>query len=68
MPPCKHFAKSQEFIYKQVGRGSLGGSRQKFKLVATDIPRKDGSSSVPAEAIPMLPPIVSAPSAEIETE
>jgi len=68
MPPCKHIAKSQEFIYKQVGRGSLGGSRQKYKLVATDIPRNEGSSGAPAEATPMLPPMVSAPSAVNEIE
>jgi len=68
MPPRKHIAKSQEFVYKQVGRGSLGGSRQKYKLIATDIPRNEGSSGAPAEATPMLPPVVSAPSAVNETE
>jgi hypothetical protein len=69
MPPRKNFAKSQEFVYKKVGKGSLGGSRQKYKLVATDIPRKDGSSDTQdAEAPPMLPPVVSAPPADDEPQ
>jgi len=64
MPPCKNYAKSQEFVYKKVGRGSLGGGRKKFKLVATDIPRKNGpSGTMDVEALAKLPPIVSAPSA-----
>jgi hypothetical protein len=65
MPPRKHVAKSQEFVYKKVGRGSLGGSRQKFKLVAQDIPSNGGSTSTPdAEAPPQLPPVVSAPTGD----
>lgn len=68
MPPRKHYAKSQEFTYKQVGKGSLGGSRKKYKLVAANIPHNAGSSSGPAEAPEALPPIVSAPTANNETE
>jgi len=60
MPPKKHYAKSQEFVYKSVGQGS----RQKYKLVATDIPRNVAASTHTAgqESLPAtLPPVVSSP-------
>ena len=68
MPPRKHYAKSQEFTYQKVGKGSLGGSRQKYKLVAASIPQNAGSSSTPADVPQTLPPIVSAPNADHETQ
>lgn len=59
MPPRRHFAKSQEFVYKKVGKGS----REKFKLVAKDIPRNIASGSTQGtDTAPNVPPIVSAPS------
>jgi hypothetical protein len=60
MPPKKHYAKSQEFVYKSVGKGS----RQKYRLVATDIPRNVGETShTAAQDTPVatLPPGVSSP-------
>jgi hypothetical protein len=61
MPPRKHYSKSQEFVYKKVGSGSLGGSRQKYKLVARELPSNVASgSSADAAAAPQLPRVVSA--------
>jgi len=60
MPPRKHYAKSQEFVYKSVGKGS----RQKFRLVVTDIPRHVGTSTNAAHedaSLASLPTVVSAP-------
>jgi CxC2 like cysteine cluster associated with KDZ transposases len=68
MPPRKHFAKSQEFVYKPVGRGN----RQKYRLVAVEVPRNgpvaSSSGTHEADASPNLPPIVSAPSVADGTE
>ena len=61
MPPRKHVAKSQEHVYKQLGKGS----RQTYKLVAQRIVPTQGTSSasdgLEAESLPKLVPIVSAP-------
>jgi hypothetical protein len=64
MAPRKHVAKSQEHVYKPVGKGS----RQRYKLTATDIlPRVASGSStagVETESVPRMVPIVSPPSAD----
>jgi len=60
MPPKKHYAKSQEFEYKSVGKGS----RQKYRFVAKDIPRNvEETSHMAGQDAPssMLPPMVSSP-------
>ena len=63
MPPRKHVAKSQEYVYKQLGKGS----RQTYKLVAQRIVQTQGTSSVSdgleAEPLPKSVPIVSSPAA-----
>lgn len=65
MAPRKHYAQGQEFVYKKVANGSLGGSRQKYKLVARELPGNVASrSSADAEAAPQLPPVVSTPALE----
>jgi hypothetical protein len=56
MAPRTHYAKSQEKVYKKVGRG--------YKLVAAETPPKVQTSSSPkqGEASTQLPPVVSGPS------
>jgi hypothetical protein len=59
MAPRKHYSKSQEWVYKQVGTGP----RARFKLVQEDLPLPVGTSArgAVADEIPRAPPIVTAP-------
>ena len=56
MAPRTHYKKSQELVYKKVGRS--------YKLQAVDLPHKATTSDLPkqAEASTQLPPVVSGPS------
>jgi hypothetical protein len=59
MPPRKHYAKSEEFVYKKTGTGP----RARYKMMATDIPQAVGTSTGGAdpEVMTRVPPIVLAP-------
>jgi hypothetical protein len=56
MAPRIHYARSQERVYKKVGRV--------YKLVPVDIPRQaiPSTSQKQNEPSPQLPPVVTAPS------
>jgi hypothetical protein len=59
MAPRKHVAKSQEHVYKKIGKGI----RERYKLVAQSKPRNTSSTSLlsTSEPLPSAPPLVTAP-------
>jgi hypothetical protein len=65
MAPRKHYAKSQELVYKKIGQGS----RERYKLVHADRPTNKGSVNaerLAGGAQPSAAPIVSPPTGAAE--